>query len=79
MIIIPSPYVTNNHQEKNAKYLFNNNCCELIYENKLNVFELSKKIDRLTHNKDLYKNMQNELCKIKYNFTFDDIRKVLFK
>jgi len=34
-ILIPSPYVTDNHQYANAKYLLNHNACIMIEENKL--------------------------------------------
>lgn len=75
MIIIPSPYVANNHQEKNAKYLLNNHCCEMIYEKDLSIDTLSYCIDKLTHNKIYYENMKNEINNIKNNLTFEEIRK----
>ena len=34
-ILIPSPYVTDNHQYANAKYLLNHNACIMIEENEL--------------------------------------------
>jgi len=40
-ILIPSPYVTNNHQMENAKYLEKNSGCLMLTENQLNSHLLS--------------------------------------
>lgn len=77
MIIIPSPYVANNHQVKNAKYLYKHNCCEIIYEKDLSLNELSYLIDKLSHDKKYYMEMKENTKKMmKYN-TFETIRKSL--
>ena len=77
MIIIPSPYVANNHQDKNAKYLLKNKCCELIYEKDLSLNSLSYYIDKLSHNKEYYLSMQKNLKNIQIISSFEEIRKNL--
>ncbi|WP_147531937.1 undecaprenyldiphospho-muramoylpentapeptide beta-N-acetylglucosaminyltransferase [Bacillus marasmi] len=44
-ILIPSPYVTNNHQEKNARALSDHGAAELLLETELNSTKLIKTID----------------------------------
>ena len=51
-IIIPSPYVTHNHQEKNAEVLANNNCAVVIKEKELTRDNLIKNIDDLLSSKE---------------------------
>jgi UDP-N-acetylglucosamine--N-acetylmuramyl-(pentapeptide) pyrophosphoryl-undecaprenol N-acetylglucosamine transferase len=46
-ILIPSPYVTNNHQEKNARALSDHGAAELLLEPDLNSAKLIKKIDEI--------------------------------
>ena len=46
-ILIPSPNVTNNHQEKNADVLVKNKCAIMIKENELTKELLVKQIERL--------------------------------
>lgn len=46
-ILIPSPYVKNDHQYYNAKYLEDNNACILIKEKDLDAFILNEKINYL--------------------------------
>lgn len=75
MIIIPSPYVANNHQEKNAKYLLKNKCCEMIFEKDLSLSNLTYKINSLTHNEKLYLDMKNNINKLKLNTNFSTLRK----
>ena len=56
-IMIPSPYVSNNHQVINARDLEKNNACFIIYENEFNGDILLEKIDEILQNKDLHKRM----------------------
>ena len=49
-IIIPSPYVKNNHQHLNAKYLEKNNACILIEESSLDATKLKETINELINN-----------------------------
>ena len=46
-ILIPSPYVTNNHQEKNAQALVSNGAALMIKESELNGNSLIKAIDEV--------------------------------
>lgn len=50
-ILIPSPYVTNNHQEKNARSLSNNGAAQLLLEKDLTSESLLESIDRILLNK----------------------------
>ncbi len=50
-ILIPSPYVTNNHQMKNAMALKNKNACCIIEEDQLNKENLLETIDQILNDK----------------------------
>ena len=52
-ILIPSPYVTNNHQMKNALALKHNEACYIIEEEKLDKEVLLKDIDEIIENKEI--------------------------
>ncbi|MBM7644267.1 UDP-N-acetylglucosamine--N-acetylmuramyl-(pentapeptide) pyrophosphoryl-undecaprenol N-acetylglucosamine transferase [Scopulibacillus daqui] len=56
-ILIPSPYVTNNHQEKNAEALAKNGASIIIKENDLNGQKLLKEIDSILENEQNWKKM----------------------
>src|SRR3954447_6402653 len=51
-ILVPSPYVTNNHQEKNARSLSDHGAAELLLEKDLNSKSLVKHIDMILLDKD---------------------------
>jgi UDP-N-acetylglucosamine--N-acetylmuramyl-(pentapeptide) pyrophosphoryl-undecaprenol N-acetylglucosamine transferase len=51
-ILIPSPYVTNNHQEKNARALSSHGAAELLLESELNSVKLVEKIDQIIMNQE---------------------------
>lgn len=51
-ILIPSPYVPNNHQYKNAMDLVDHNAAEIIEESNLNSDILVSMIDNLINNED---------------------------
>ena len=53
-IFIPSPYVTNNHQYKNAKDLVDKNAAWLIEEKDLNKTNFIKMIDDCLDNEENY-------------------------
>jgi UDP-N-acetylglucosamine--N-acetylmuramyl-(pentapeptide) pyrophosphoryl-undecaprenol N-acetylglucosamine transferase len=57
-ILVPSPYVTNNHQEKNARSLSDNGAAELLLEKDLNNKSLVNHIDRILLNLDHLKDMK---------------------
>lgn len=51
-ILIPSPYVSNNHQFYNASYLLKNNACILLEEKNLTSTSLKNNIDKLLNNSE---------------------------
>ena len=63
-IFIPSPYVTNNHQYKNAMDLVNKGAALIIKENELNKKDFIKMIDDILDNEDKYNEMKNNLAKM---------------
>ena len=54
-ILIPSPYVPNNHQYKNALDLINNDACILIEEKDLKGDILVRNIDEVLNNPKIIK------------------------
>lgn len=74
-IIIPSPYVANNHQEKNAKILAMNNACIVIKEKDLSVGILKQNVINLTHNAIMYNQMANNLKKLIKDKDFINLEK----
>ncbi len=63
-ILVPSPYVANNHQYFNAKELLDNSAALLLEEKDFNEENLLKKIDLLLTNSVLYKEMEENTKKI---------------
>ena len=59
-ILIPSPYVTHNHQYKNAKVLSSAGASILIEEKNLDYDILIKNIDNILNNEELYDKMKKE-------------------
>lgn len=57
-ILIPSPYVTNNHQEKNARSLSDQGAAELLLEKNLNSKSLLEHIDMIMLDKEKLKDMK---------------------
>lgn len=51
-ILIPSPYVSNNHQFYNASYLLKNDACILLEEKNLTSISLKNNIDKLLNNSE---------------------------
>ena len=80
-ILVPSPYVANNHQLYNAKELVKNNCALLLEEKDFNSDNLLKKIDLLLTNSVLYKEMSENAKKIgvinSCDKIYEEIKKVL--
>ncbi|MBQ6323259.1 MAG: undecaprenyldiphospho-muramoylpentapeptide beta-N-acetylglucosaminyltransferase [Bacilli bacterium] len=56
-ILVPSPYVTNNHQYKNAKELEDRGACIIVSEEEFSKDIIIKKVDELFHNQDKYDDM----------------------
>ena len=63
-ILIPSPYVANNHQYYNALDLANMKVSELIEEKNLNSNIIKVMINELVYNDGLYKEFKNNLEKL---------------
>lgn len=63
-ILVPSPYVPNNHQYKNALDLVNNNATILIEEKDFNTDSLIKAIDEIILDSDKEKSMKKNLGKL---------------
>lgn len=63
-ILIPSPYVTENHQYKNALTLEKRNAAIIIEEKNLNSKVLIDSINSLISSPEKLRNMKNELAKI---------------
>ena len=78
-ILIPSPYVTENHQYKNAMSLVSKNAALLIEEENLTVDRLIKQIDYLIEDKNKYKEIKNNLGKMQISDSLDRIYKEIVK
>ncbi|MDE8134533.1 glycosyltransferase, partial [Erysipelothrix rhusiopathiae] len=50
-LLIPSPYVANNHQFYNAKSLFDKNACDMLLEEDIHDDVLNKHVFELIRNK----------------------------
>ena len=51
-ILVPSPYVTNNHQEKNARALSDHQAAKIVLEKDLSGQKLIEEIDRVLMDQD---------------------------
>lgn len=78
-ILIPSPYVTENHQFKNAKSLVDNNAALMIEEKDLNTKILLEQIDTLINDKNKVKEIKNNLSKLQITDSLDRIYKEIEK
>ncbi|MFF2445939.1 undecaprenyldiphospho-muramoylpentapeptide beta-N-acetylglucosaminyltransferase [Neobacillus sp. NPDC058068] len=63
-ILVPSPYVTNNHQEKNARSLSDEGAAELLLEKDLNSKSLVNSIDQILLNDETLKEMKGKAKKM---------------
>ena len=63
-ILIPSPYVTNDHQTKNAESLSHHNAARLIPDNELNGAQFIQAADELMLNEPLREEMAKEAKKL---------------
>ena len=80
-ILIPSPYVPNNHQFKNAMDLVNAKAAILVEEKDLKGDIIVKNIDNLFNNSKEYNNMKNNLKTLKVDNSatviYDNIKKLI--
>ncbi len=63
-ILVPSPYVTNNHQYKNAKDLEENGACIIVTEEEFSKDKIILEIDKLFDNKEIYSKMKESSQKL---------------
>ncbi len=63
-ILIPSPYVTNNHQEKNARALSDHGAAELLHEKELTGKKLIDSIDKILLDSNKMKDMRTASGKL---------------
>lgn len=63
-ILVPSPYVTHNHQMKNALALQKEGASKIIEEQTFNQEALLKEIDVILNNKEIYHNMKENTKKL---------------
>ena len=80
-ILVPSPYVTNNHQYMNAKELEDVGACKILSEDDFSKDSLILEIDRLFDNSDLYLEMKESSKKLgvlnSASRIYDEIRKII--
>ena len=78
-ILVPSPYVPNNHQYKNALDLVNNNACILIEEKDLKGEKIVKCIDEIINDEYKLNIMKNNLKSLKVDNSAEIIYKKIRK
>lgn len=76
-VIIPSPYVTNNHQYKNAKVLCDKNAAFMIEEKDLTGERLTRTVKELVENEEKRKVTQNNVREFAVTDTLDRIYKIV--
>ena len=80
-ILIPSPFVPNNHQYKNAMDLVNNNAALMIEEKDLTFENIDENINRLLNDKkyylDIKKNLESMQVKDSATIIYNNIRKLI--
>ncbi|WP_043933421.1 undecaprenyldiphospho-muramoylpentapeptide beta-N-acetylglucosaminyltransferase [Bacillus sp. EB01] len=76
-ILIPSPYVTDNHQEKNALSLSDKGAAELLAEKELSGKKLVSTIDSITLNKEKLTAMAKEARKLGVQDAAERLYKVM--
>ena len=80
-ILIPSPYVANNHQYLNALDLVNKNAALMIEEKNLKAGVLFEKVDSLIHDEIKLKEMKNNLrsmqVKDSASIIYENLKKIV--
>lgn len=74
-ILVPSPYVANNHQYYNAMELVNHEASILLEEKNFDVSNLLKDIDLLLNDKVLYSRMHEKALELSNHHSCSDIYK----
>ncbi len=79
-ILVPSPYVTNNHQYKNAKELMDVGACLIVKEEEFSKEKIIKEIDKLFDDKEAYDIMSKNSKKLGIDDSatriYEEIRKL---
>jgi len=80
-ILVPSPYVTNNHQFKNAKELEDVGACKIVTEDDFSRETIIKEIDKIFDDKEVYQNMSVNSRKLGIDDSatriYEEIRKII--
>ena len=80
-ILIPSPYVANNHQYLNALDLVNQNAALMVEEKDLEDGILFKKVDELINNEEEIKNIKSNLRKMQVKDSatviYDNLKRIV--
>lgn len=80
-ILVPSPYVTENHQYKNAKELEDHKACVIVTEKEFSKEKIISEIDSLLYNTDKMKEMSENSKKLGISNSstqiYDEIRKII--
>lgn len=63
-ILVPSPYVTNNHQYKNAKELEDNGACIIVSEEEFSSKRITAEVEKILNNRTFYNEMSNNSKKL---------------
>lgn len=79
VIIIPKAYVVENHQEYNARYFEEMGAAKMILEKDLNEDLLYEEVNKILHNEDIYKSMQEGLKNIFHKNAIDEIYDIIIK
>ena len=80
-ILIPSPFVPNNHQYKNALDLVNNNAALMVEEKNLTFDNIDSNINKLLNDKKYYLDMKKNLESMQVNdsatIIYNNIKKLI--
>ena len=80
-ILVPSPYVTNNHQYKNAKELEDAGACTIVTEEDFSREVIIREIDKLFDDKDFYRKMSENSRKLGIDDSatriYEEVRKII--
>ena len=80
-ILVPSPYVTHNHQYMNAKELEDLGACTIVTEDEFGKDKLIEEIDKLLYNDNAYDKMAEASKKLGVSDSatkiYDEIRKLI--
>ena len=80
-ILVPSPYVTNNHQYKNAKELEDAGACIIVTEDDFSKDKIIHEIDKIFDNKEAYDEMALNSRKLGIDDSatriYDEIKKII--